>query len=120
MKVDEAGTSYLEPTIKFPMRNRKSPSISNGAQNVTVSLLPSCHSIGIVADPRGYEKLVAFGKVPGIATGNEDEEEDDGEWNPDWMIVSDVLRGGTARRLMAESSDTIESVASCESAKRDQ
>jgi len=62
------------------------------------SFLATCYSFGIVGDPRGHEKLAAFGKEPKI--GSIENEEDDEWWTPDWVLVSDVLPSGTVRRVL--------------------
>jgi hypothetical protein len=100
LKVDRYGIPFLDPVIERTRTSKhqelKTPRPSKKSSKI--SLLGTCDSFGIVGDPRGHEKLAAFGRVPRIESF-EDEEEDEW-WTPDWAIVSGVLPGGTVRRVL--------------------
>jgi hypothetical protein len=56
-----------------------------------------------VKDPRGNEKLAAFGRYSTVSdrsqSGGLVKVERD-QWTPDWMILCDVLPAGTVDELM--------------------
>jgi len=90
---------YLDPVIERAHTSKqRSDSVRSPRKNNTLSLLSTCETFGIIGDPRGYEELAAFGRVPRI--GSMDDEEEDEWWTPDWAIVSGVLPSGTVRRVL--------------------
>lgn len=95
IRFDRQGDPYLDPVIE---RLRISKRSSNSRKTKVTSLLDTCDSFGIVGDPRGHERLAAFGRVPKVETLDDDDEEK--WWTPDWAIVSGVLPNGTVRRVL--------------------
>jgi hypothetical protein len=97
---DRLGVAYLDPLIDCTRTGKhqelKTPRPSKKSSKI--SLLGTCDSFGIVGDPRGHERLAAFGRVSRI--GSMEDEEEDEWWTPDWAIVSGVLPMGTVRRVL--------------------
>lgn len=100
LRVDRYGIPFLDPVIERTRTSKhqelKTPRPSKKSSKI--SLLGTCDSFGIVGDPRGHEKLAAFGRVPRV--GSLENEEGNEWWTPDWAIVSGVLPGGTVRRIL--------------------
>jgi hypothetical protein len=106
LRVDRFGIPFLDPVIERTRtsRHQESKLVRPLKKASATSLLGTCDSFGIVGDPRGHERLVAFGRIPGIGTGDDEGEEE--WWTPDWAIVSGVLPSGTVRRALEGCSQT--------------
>lgn len=102
---DGQGRIFFDPTVDMPSRRTGSRSkfgVSN--KSGVMSLLPRCALIGIVGDAVGKERVVAFGKStrPISKPAREDEGQ---SWTPGWMVLSEVLAGGTVDRYLDEAGE---------------
>jgi len=102
---DRQGHVCFDPTIEMPSRRTGSRSklgLSN--KSGVMSLLPSCALIGIVGDAVGKERVAAFGKS--TRPISKSAQEDEGQsWTPGWMVLSEVLVGGTVERYLDEAGE---------------
>jgi hypothetical protein len=106
LPVDRYGIPYFDPVLeRTRTTNHQESKLARPKTKISAtSLLGNCDSFGIVGDPRGHEKLAAFGRVPRI--GSLEHEKEDEWWIPDWAIVSGVLPMGTVRRVLEGCSRT--------------
>jgi hypothetical protein len=108
LQFDRYGIPYFDPAIEHTSTTiYQGSKLARPKKRVSAtSFLGTCDSFGIVGDPRGHEKLAAFGRVPRI--GSIQNEEDDEWWSPDWAIISGVLPRGTVRSVLEGCGQTNE------------
>jgi hypothetical protein len=102
LRFDRLAVAYLDPVAELTRLDEQNDSefFRTLKKTDTTSLMGTCDSFGIVGDPRGHEKLAAFGRVSKVVSLGD--EEGDEWWTPDWAIVSGVLPKGTVRRVLDE------------------
>jgi hypothetical protein len=102
---DRYGHTYFDPTVGMSSRRSGSRNGSTlSTKSGVLSLLQSCALIGVIGDAAGKERVAAFGK-PGRASSGSERENGDEEgqtWSPGWMVLSEVLAGGTVERYLEE------------------
>jgi hypothetical protein len=108
LRADRHGTPYFDPVLEHTSINiYQGSKLARPKKRISAtSFLGTCDSFGIVGDPRGHEKLAAFGRVPRI--GSTQRREDDEWWSPDWTIISGVLPRGTVRSVLEGCGQTNE------------
>jgi len=70
LRVDRCGTPYFDPVVERTRtsKHQESNLPRYKTRNSATSFLETCESFGVVGDPRGHEKLAAFGRVPRIGS----------------------------------------------------